>query len=79
MNPSQIYILIAILALALIMVIIYRLKRQNPEKRLSKLAALSFGFIIAGMVFGENRLAGYSLMGAGVFLALVDMIKKIKK
>lgn len=79
MNQPQIYIIIAILSLALILVIVYRLKRQNPEKKMTKLAALSFCFIIAGFIFGESRSVGYSLMGVGGLLALIDIVKKIKK
>ena len=32
------------------------------------------GFVIAGIGFSDNRLIGYSLMGVGVALAIVDNI-----
>ena len=77
MNASQIFILISIIVLAIIaMVVILRRKKQKP---LSKLAALAFSFVIAGIVFGDDRLIGYSLMGAGVILAVIDIVKKSKK
>jgi hypothetical protein len=30
------------------------------------------GFVIAGIVFSDNRLIGHSLIGVGVALAIVD-------
>lgn len=76
MNASQIYIAISIVVLALIAILVFFVGKNKKEKKLSKLAGLSFAFIIAGIVFGEDRLLGYSLMGFGVILAIIDIIKK---
>ena len=76
MNASQIYIAISIVVLALIAILVFFIGKNKKEKKLSKLASLSFAFIIAGIVFGEDRLLGYSLMGFGVILAIIDIIKK---
>jgi hypothetical protein len=54
----------------------YFTSRRKPEKGLSRLAALSFAFILAGIIFGENRLVGYSLLGIGVLLAVIDIYYK---
>ena len=77
MNASQIYIAISIVVLALIAILVFFVGKNKKEKKLSKLAGLSFAFIIAGIVFGEDRLLGYSLMGFGVILAIIDIIKKM--
>lgn len=74
---AQIYILIAVVALAIIAVIV-ALRRKREQEPLSKLAALAFGFIIAGIIFGDNRLIGYSLMCIGVILAIIDIFRKSK-
>ncbi len=76
---QQTYIAIAIGALAIIAALMIFTKRMKPETKLSPLAGLAFAFIIAGVIFGESRLVGYSLMGVGVLLAVVDAIKKFKK
>jgi hypothetical protein len=34
-------------------------------------------FTLAGSLFGDSRLVGYSLIGIGVIVALIDIIKKI--
>ena len=52
---SQIYIIISIVVLIVIAAIIF-LKRKKERKPLSRLAAFAFLFIIAGIVFGDNRL-----------------------
>lgn len=76
---SQLYVFIAIIFLAVIA--FFRLKSSNgkKQKKLSTLAAIAFSLVIAGLVFGENRWVGYSLIGAGIILALVDMWDKQKK
>jgi RsiW-degrading membrane proteinase PrsW (M82 family) len=79
MESSQIYILISIIVLLIIAVILFFVKKNRKQKPLSPLAGLAFGFIIAGIVFGDNRLIGYSLMGIGVFLAIIDIFVKVGK
>jgi hypothetical protein len=76
---SQIYIIIAIVTLAVIAGLLIFTKRIQPESKLSPLAGLAVASMVAGIVFGENRLIGYSLMGLGVLIALIDIIKKLKK
>ncbi len=78
MNTSQLYILMSIIVLAIIMVILVATKK-TMQKPLSKLVIFAFIFIIAGIIFGENRILGYSLMGLGMVLAIIDIVKKLKK
>ena len=77
MTSSQIYILVAIIALAGIMTVLV-LTRKKMNKSLTPLAGLAFGFIIAGIIFGDSRAVGYGLMGIGVVLAVIDIVKKLK-
>ncbi len=75
------YILLALIVPALILIIlaIFLRKKEKPMGTLYFLAGISFAFIIAGIIFGENRILGYSLMGTGVLIAVVDIILKSKK
>jgi hypothetical protein len=77
MDASQFYIIISIIVLAIIAFLVYLTGRNIPKRGLSKLAALSFAFIVAGIIFGENRMVGYSLLGIGVLLALIDIYSKM--
>ena len=78
MNTSQIYIAISIIVLAAIALLVIFLGKSKKENRLTPLAGLAFGFILAGIIFGDNRLIGYSLLGIGVIIAVIDMFKKLK-
>ncbi len=79
MPASEVYILIAIVVLLAIAVVAFVLGRREPHNRLSPLAGLAFGFIIAGILFGDNRLVGYTMLGIGVVLAVIDIFRKEKK
>jgi hypothetical protein len=78
MERPQTYILISIVALAVIAVV-FLFTRKNPQRPFSKLTILAFVFFMAGLIFGGNRLIGYSLTGCGVGLAVIDIIRKMKK
>lgn len=77
MNSSQVYILISVIVLAVIMVILIMTKKRM-QKPPSRLTAFAFIFIMAGIIFGDDRLIGYSLIGVGVILAIIDIVKKLK-
>jgi len=77
MEASQIYILIAIVSLLLIGFLLFFITKKKPKP--TPLTGIAFAFVIAGILFGDNRIIGYSLMGTGVLLAIIDMIIKLKK
>jgi hypothetical protein len=79
MNESQIYIAISVVILAIIATMVVFIGKKKQQARLSKFAVLSFVFILAGIIFGESRLVGYSLIGVGVLFAAIDIIRKLKK
>jgi hypothetical protein len=80
MNPSQIYILISIIILLVIAILlIIFIKKDKKQKSLTPLAGIAFAFVLAGIIFGENRLIGYSLIGTGLLLAIIDIVNKLRK
>jgi amino acid transporter len=78
-NLTPMYIAISIIALLIIVALVFFVKKNKKQKRLSTLTGLSFVFVIAGIVFGDDRLIGYGLIGVGIILAVVDIIMKLKK
>lgn len=77
MTPAQIYVAAAIVSLA---IIAFNRRNKNREtKRLSRMSAVAFGFILAGIIFSENRFIGYSLMAIGLILSVVDIYIKREK
>jgi hypothetical protein len=79
LNLTPMYIAISIIALLIIAALVFFVKKNKKQKRLSTLEGLSFVFVIAGIVFGDDRLIGYGLIGVGIILAVVDIIMKSKK
>ncbi|MCE5206855.1 MAG: hypothetical protein LLG42_00930 [Chloroflexi bacterium] len=79
MNAAIVYIALSIVSLAVIAILEFFVWKNRKEKRLSPFAGLAFGFVLAGLFAGEDRPAGYGLMGIGVLLALLDMWKKRSK
>lgn len=75
MISSQIYILISIIVLFLV----FFIRKNNKSEKLTPLAGLSFAFILAGIIFGEDGITRYSFLGIGVLFAAIDIIRKLKK
>lgn len=79
MVASQVYILIAVVVLAIIALVRLFLDKSKKNKKLTPLAGLAFAFVLAGILFGDDRLIGYTLLGVGVLLALADIFMELKK
>ena len=73
------YIAISLVALFVVAVLVFFVKGNMKKQELSTLAKLAFGFILAGTIFGDERIIGYSLMGIGIILAVADIYLKKKK
>jgi uncharacterized membrane protein len=73
---ARVYVLIAIVVLAVVFAVALWRSRGERPARLTPLAGIAFSLVIAGIVLGEHRLLSYSLMGAGVALAVVDIVRR---
>ena len=78
MGAGNIYIIISLIALALIAFILFLFPKKDHNKKLSPLAGLAFACIVAGITFGHERIVGYSLLGMGVLLSVIDIVIKQK-
>jgi hypothetical protein len=74
MEITEIYVAIAVLALAIILVLLFCGRKSRKAKKLSPLTIFAFVLIIAGICFGDNRIVGYGFIGAGVVVAVIDLI-----
>ena len=79
MNISPIYILVSIVVLAVVAFLVLFPNKNRKENRLTPLAGLAFGFVVAGALFGDDRLIGYALMGVGVLIAVIDIFNRSRK
>lgn len=78
MEPNNIYILISVLALVLIGLVLFIKQKSTKKKVITPLTSLAYAFVLAGILFGEERFLGYSLLGIGVLLSIIDIIRNIR-
>lgn len=71
MNASQIYILISIAALVLVVILFLAARKKG--KKLTPVVGFAWALILAGIIFSNDRLIGYGLMGVGATLAIIDL------
>jgi hypothetical protein len=79
MNLSQIYIAISIIVLAVVAFLVFFVSKNRKENRLTPLASLAFTFTVLGVIFSDDRLIGYGLMGIGVLLAVADIFNRSRQ
>lgn len=61
-----------------VFVMFYIGNKNYKTKKLSILSSFAFGFIVAGIVFSENRMISYSFLAIGIILSAVDAYIKSK-
>jgi hypothetical protein len=72
---AQVLVLVVVVALAVVFVVLAKTGRSQAA-HVTPLMGVAFAFVIAGIVFGEDRLLGYVLMGVGVALAVIDIVRR---
>ncbi len=77
MTIPEVYLVAALVVLAIIVLLIFWVRRK--EYRISPLLSLAFAFVVAGIIFGQNRLVGYGLMVVGVILAVIEWARWRRK
>jgi hypothetical protein len=76
MEPS--WIAISIIAL-IIIVLLFLFASRRQHLKTSNLAILGMSLVVLGIIFGDNRLIGYSFMAVGILISVVDAIRNRKK
>ena len=76
MGAGQVFVLASIVVLALVAVIVLFVRSDRRENRLTPLAGLALACVVAGIVFGADRLVGYGLFGLGVVIAVLDVLNR---
>ena len=78
MEPLWIAISIISLVVIVVLLLISRRKRKqilNP----SNLLILGMSCVVLGIIFGDDRLIGYSFIGVGVLLSVIDAVRNRKQ
>jgi hypothetical protein len=79
MGIPQLYIAIMIVVLAVVAALVFLVGRGAGENKLTPLAGVAWACILGGLMFGDHRGLGYTLLAAGVVLAVVDMLRRLKR
>jgi hypothetical protein len=70
------WIAISIIALVVIMVLLLISRRKgNQLLNPSNLLVLGMSCVVLGIIFGDDRIIGYSFIGVGVILSVIDAIR----
>lgn len=75
---EPVWIAISVVAL-LATVALLLMGRRKQYKQPSNLAVLGMSLVILGIIFGDSRVVGYSFIGVGVILSVVDAIRNRKR
>jgi hypothetical protein len=73
-----VWIAISIVALVVIAVLLLRGRRKQYPKP-SNLAVLGMSLVVLGIIFGDSRIVGYSFIGVGVLLSVIDAVRNSKE
>jgi hypothetical protein len=76
MTASVAFVAVSIAVLAVVAVLVFLIRGKKAQNRITPLASIAFAFVLAGILFGEDRLVGYGLMGIGVILAVADILNQ---
>jgi hypothetical protein len=76
MEPMWIAISIAGLV---VIVVLLLLGKGKQYKRPSNLTVLGMSFVVLGIIFGDSRIIGYSFIGVGVLLSVVDVVRSRRR
>ena len=67
---------IILIILGILLIVAWKRKKEPP---ISPFSMPGMVFVILGIVFGSDRLTGYSFLGIGVILSVYDVVKNRKK
>jgi hypothetical protein len=76
LSSSQVYVGISSVVLVIATWMIFFAGRKGKENRLTPLAGLTFGLLLASLFFGHAKAIGYMALGVGAILAVVATIRR---
>ena len=74
----QIFIILSLAVIAAVVWLLVSTGRFNQQNKITPIAGLAFSFVLSGILFGDDRILGYSLLAIGVMLAVVDIYDRSK-
>jgi len=75
---EPVWIVISVVALIAIVVLLL-VGRGKQYKKPSNLAVIGMSLVVLGIIFGDSRIIGYSFIGVGVLLSVIDTARNRKR
>ena len=75
---EPVWIAISIVALIVIVTLLLTDRGKQHEKP-SNPAILAMSLVVLGVIFGDSRIVGYSFIGLGALLSIIDIIRNRKQ
>ena len=77
---EPVWIAVSIIALVVIMVFLLISRRKGKQLlNPSNLLILGMSLVVLGIIFGDERIIGYSFIGVGIALSVIDAIRNRKQ
>ena len=70
-------IAVGIISIAIAIAFLSRKKKQAIQD--DALLTLGSTLVVLGIIFGDDRLLGYSFTGVGVLLAIISAVRRLRK
>jgi hypothetical protein len=79
MHPTEGFVLVAITAIGIVVVILVAMGRAgHRRRRITPMGGVAFACVVAGLVLGDDGRIGYALLGAGVLLSVLDAVLRLR-
>ena len=75
---EPVWIAISIIALVVIVVLLLMARGKEHHKP-SNLSVLGMSLVVLGIIFGDELIVGYSFIGVGILLSVIDAIRNRKQ
>lgn len=75
---DQLWLIIAIAIAIILLDVVFLTRKKKRTNEDNALLTLGMVFVALGIIFGEDRLSGYSFIGVGVLLSIIYVIKRRK-
>ena len=75
---GTLWIVISVVAL-IVIVALFIMARGNQGTKPSNLSIIGMSLVVLGIIFGDDRLIGYSFIGVGVLVSVIDAVRNRKK
>ena len=76
---DQTWLIVGIAIAIVLLAVVFLTRKKKRTNKDNALVTLGIALVVLGIVFGDDRLLGYSFIGVGVLLSIISATTKIRK